>query len=80
MEILYEYVPAIMEWCEVYMKEEPTAGSGEIEFKRYLIKAADICIDPPPTPPPHRPGDSCSTSCIAVTDVLDIEENIWSPR
>ena len=82
MEILYEYVPAIMEWCEMYMKEEPTSGSGEIEFKRYtitgyLVKAADICTDTPPNP---RPGDSCSTSCIAVTDVLDIEESIWSPR
>ena len=51
MEILYEYIPAIMEWCEVYMKEEPTTGSGVIEFKRYLVKAADICIDPTPPPP-----------------------------
>ena len=36
METLYEYVPAIMEWCETYMKKEPTTGSGEIEFKRYI--------------------------------------------
>ena len=56
MEILYEYIPAIMEWCEVYMKEEPTAGNGEIEFKRYSVKAADICIDPTPLPSPAPPG------------------------
>ena len=35
VEVLSEHVPAIMDWCETYMKKEPTAGSGEIEFKRY---------------------------------------------
>ena len=34
MAILSEYTPAIMEWCETYMKKEPVTGSGEIEFKR----------------------------------------------
>ena len=34
MEILSEYVPAIMEWCETYMRKEPVSGGGEIEFKR----------------------------------------------
>ena len=35
--ILSEYVPAIMEWCTTYIKKEPVAGSGEIEFKRYIL-------------------------------------------
>ena len=51
VEILSEYVPAIMEWCETYMRKEPATGSGEIEFKRYMfmcthlvmLKATDIC-------------------------------------
>ena len=46
MEMLYEYVPAIMEWCEMYMKKEPTTGSGEIEFKRYTVHCVywTLCI------------------------------------
>ena len=54
MEILYEYVPAIMEWCETYMKKEPTSGSGEIEFKRYNVVhtihkllSVKTAVDPP---------------------------------
>ena len=27
-----------------------------------------------------RPEDSVKKSCVSVTDVMDIEENIWSPR
>lgn len=27
-----------------------------------------------------RAGDSVKKSCVCVTDVVDIEENIWSPR
>ena len=57
MEILYEYVPAIMEWCETYMKKEPTSGSGEIEFKRYNVVhtvhellSVKTAVDPPPPP------------------------------
>ena len=27
-----------------------------------------------------RPGCSETESCVCVTDVMDIEENVWSPR
>lgn len=27
-----------------------------------------------------RPGNPVRESCVCVTDVVDIEENIWSPR
>lgn len=28
----------------------------------------------------YRPGCSETESCVCVTDVMDIEENVWSPR
>lgn len=28
----------------------------------------------------NRPEDSVKESCVSVADVVDIEENIWSPR
>lgn len=42
MEVLSGYAPAIMEWCETYMKKEPVSGSGEIEFKRYIHVDTEI--------------------------------------
>lgn len=42
--ILGEYVPAIMEWCETYMKKEPVTGSGEIEFRRYKVTTLLFCV------------------------------------
>lgn len=90
MKQLLEYAPAMEEWCRKFMHSEPQEGLGDIEFKRYSVSYVKVfpvqvllvvvCIIKLHKLIAFRNGDSVTGSCVSVTDVLDIEENVWSPR
>ncbi|XP_021436666.2 DNA replication ATP-dependent helicase/nuclease DNA2 [Oncorhynchus mykiss] len=62
---IWEYLPAMTEWARDYLHTSPQAGKKLLTLK--------------------LPSDGAlswqdSACSIAVTDFVDIEENIWSPR
>ncbi len=83
MEKLCDHIPAIKQWCDKFLHSEPLQGLGNIDFKRYvrMYVLANVTVFIFITPMMiARPGDSAGDSCVCVTEVMDIEENIWSPR
>uniref|UniRef100_W5LPB2 DNA replication ATP-dependent helicase/nuclease n=1 Tax=Astyanax mexicanus TaxID=7994 RepID=W5LPB2_ASTMX len=60
-----EYLPALSEWAKAYLHTSQHAGKKQLSLK--LPSDGQL----------SRQDSSCS---ITVTDFVDIEENIWSPR
>lgn len=42
-EILSDQIPAIVDWCDRYMHQEPVEGKGNIDFKRFAMIKLYYC-------------------------------------
>jgi CRISPR/Cas system-associated exonuclease Cas4 (RecB family) len=59
-----EYSSSVVDWVSKYLHPHPQPGKGDIDFKRPVSNLLSE-------------GES---SCLCVSNVVDIEENIWAPR
>ncbi|XP_067858773.1 DNA replication ATP-dependent helicase/nuclease DNA2 [Heptranchias perlo] len=65
MQAAEEYLPSLVTWAQDFMANFPQTGRQQLQLK--LPSERDL----------SRPDSLCG---ITVTDIEDIEENIWSPR
>nr|XP_014340487.1 PREDICTED: DNA replication ATP-dependent helicase/nuclease DNA2 isoform X2 [Latimeria chalumnae] len=65
MQEVQQYLPSLTNWARNYMHNSPQANQCQVQLKL----------------PSDRKLSAQDPSCnITITDFLDIEENIWSPR
>ncbi|XP_046886141.1 DNA replication ATP-dependent helicase/nuclease DNA2 [Hypomesus transpacificus] len=62
---VWDYLPALADWARDYLHTSPQAGQKQITLKL------------PSDGPMSRQDSVCS---VTVAEVVDIEENVWSPR
>ncbi|KAJ8364964.1 hypothetical protein SKAU_G00137950 [Synaphobranchus kaupii] len=60
-----EYLPSLTDWAKSYLSDSPQAGSKQ------------LTINLPSEGRLSKQDGACS---VIITDFVDIEENIWSPR
>uniref|UniRef100_V9K7U5 DNA replication ATP-dependent helicase/nuclease n=1 Tax=Callorhinchus milii TaxID=7868 RepID=V9K7U5_CALMI len=65
LQEISEYVPSIIKWAEDFMHNSPWASKQQLQLK---------------LPSERNLSRQDAMSSITVTDIEDIEENIWSPR